>query len=114
MNNLDLVIHRFKEQSKTVDQSIEIHSRKLGKLVEEHRLESEKLHKFSTENHWGLFTGVALTMFALGIVLGFSWSARSSNATPRDMQQQLDRIEQATKAPAAASPPAAPKRGRKN
>jgi len=114
VNNLDLVIYRFKEQSQTVDQSIEIHSRRLGKLVEEHRLESEKLHKFSSENHWGLLTGAALTVFVLGVVLGFSWSARSSNAALQTMQQQLDRIEQATKAPVAAPPPAAPKRGKKN
>lgn len=114
VNNLDLVIYRFKEQSKTVDQSIEVHSRRLGQLVEEHRLESEKLHKFSTENHWGLLTGAAFVMFVLGLVLGFFWSARSSSATLRDMQQQMDRIEQAATAPAAVSPPAAPKRGKKN
>lgn len=114
VNNLDLTISRFKEQSKAVDQSIEVHSRRLGKLVEEHRLESEKLHKFSTENHWGLLTGAALIVFFLGLMLGLFWSARSSDATLRDMQQKLDRIEQAVKPPAAASPPAAPKRGKKN
>ena len=68
VNHLDLTISRFKEQSQTVDQSIEIHSRKLGQ----------------------------------------------SSATLRDTQQQLDRIEQAAKAPAAVSPHAAPKRGKKN
>jgi hypothetical protein len=114
VNNLDLTIHRFKEQSRTVDQSIEIHSRKLGQMVDEHRWESEKLHRFSSQNRWGLLTGAALIVFALGAMLGFFWSARSSNATLRDMQQQLDRIEQAAKAPAAVSPPAAPKRGKKN
>ncbi len=114
VNNLDLTISRFKEQSQTVDQSIAIHSRKLGQMVDEHRLESEKLHRFSSQNHWGLLTGFALIVFVIGLMLGLFWSARSSDATLRDMQQKLDRIEQAVKAPAAASPLAAPKRGKKN